>query len=137
MRDSNNVRRHKRLTTKLLILGLLAVGPLVFLYFFATTTASDMLVESLRNDLKEKSFLVGADIDRFFEQRTHDVRTLSQADVLESSDIHAIIQYLTEVIDETPYLDDIDVIDVDGTIVASSGEQNERGENVLTGDPRR
>jgi signal transduction histidine kinase len=82
--------------------------------------------------LEEKSFLVGADIDRFFLQRERDARILSQADVLEGSDLDAIIQYLTEVIEETPYLDDIDVIDTDGVIIASSGEQNEQGEHIQT-----
>ena len=55
--------------------------------------------------------------------------------MLEGSNLDAIIQYLTEVIEETPYLDDIDIIDTDGIIVASSGEQNERGEHVLTQRP--
>lgn len=90
-----------------------------------------MLIDSLRHDLKEKSFLVGSSIDRYFSQREHDVRVLSQADVLEGDDIASIIQYLTEVIQETPYLDDIDIINPDGVVIASSGEQNEQGKHVL------
>jgi C4-dicarboxylate-specific signal transduction histidine kinase len=73
---------------------------------------------------------MGAGIDRFFHQRLHDVEILSQADVLETDNIDAIIQYLTEIIDATPYLDDIDVIDTDGIIIASSGEQNEKGQPI-------
>ncbi len=90
-----------------------------------------MLIASLRNDLREKSFLVGADIDRYFTQRVHDVKVLSQADVLEGDNIPSIIQYLTEVIQETPYLDDIDIINTSGIVIASSGEQNESGKHVL------
>ena len=45
--------------------------------------------------------------------------------------IEKIIQYLTEVIQETPYLDDIDIINPNGIIIASSGEQNEKGKHVL------
>ena len=63
---------------------LLSLAPLMFVYVNATNTAADMLVASLQEDLKEKSFLVGADIDRYFSQREHDVRILSQADVLET-----------------------------------------------------
>ena len=100
---------------------LLVLAPQVTLFYFSSNTASKMLIESLRDDLKEKSFLVGADIDRLFQQRLHDVLVLSQADVLETTNIDAIIQYLTEVIEATPYLDDIDVIQVDGTIIAISG----------------
>ena len=121
-----------RLTTKFVgIAVLLSLVPLLFLFYFSTSSARDMLVESLRDNLKEKSFLVGADIDRYFTQRVHDVRVLSQADVLEGDDIPSIIQYLTEVIQETPYLDDIDIIDSRGIVIASSGEQNESGKHIL------
>ena len=70
------------------------------------------------------------DIDRFFDQRERDVRILTQADVLEGDDIQAIVQYATEIIEETPYLDDIDIIGLDGRIIASSGEQNELGQLI-------
>ena len=127
---------HRRLVTKFAAMAVfLSLIPQVVIYLLASQTTSSVLLETLRTSLKEKSFLVGAGIDRFFLQRERDVRILSQADVLEGSNLDAIIQYLTEVIEETPYLDDIDIIDTDGIIVASSGEQNERGEHVLTQRP--
>lgn len=127
-----NVPLHRRLTTKFVVMALLLfLAPQVFIFFYVSNSASEMLIESLRDDLKEKSFLVGADIDRYFDQRQHDVLILSQADVLEGEDINAIIQYLTEIIDETPYLDDIDIINTKGIVVASSGEQNEKGQHIL------
>ncbi|MBL4790358.1 MAG: cache domain-containing protein, partial [Kordiimonadaceae bacterium] len=129
---SGEVPFFSRLTSKFLAMTLLLfLAPQVAIYYYTSNAASTMLVDSLRNDLKEKSFLVGADIDRFFDQRLTDVLTLSQADVLEGDDTAAIIQYLTEIIEGTPYLDDIDVIQIDGTIIASSGEQNEKGKNIL------
>lgn len=129
---AKNVPLHRRLTTKFVVMALLLfLAPQVFIFFYASNSASKMLIESLRDDLKEKSFLVGADIDRYFDQRQHDVLILSQADVLEGEDINAIIQYLTEIIDETPYLDDIDIINTKGIVVASSGEQNEKGQHIL------
>jgi hypothetical protein len=133
---AKNVPLHRRLTTKFVVMALvLFLAPQVFIYFYATRTASDMLIDSLRNDLKEKSFLVGADIDRYFDQRLHDVRILSQADVLEGVNTNAIIQYLTEIIDETPYLNDLDIINTEGIIIASSGEQNEKGQHILALHP--
>ena len=129
---AKSVPLHRRLTTKFLAMALLLfLAPQVFLFFYSSNTASKMLIESLRDDLKEKSFLVGADIDRLFKQRMHDVLILSQADVLEGNDTKAIIQYLTEVIEATPYLDDIDIIDTKGIVIASSGEQNEKGQHIL------
>jgi len=124
---------NKRLSTKFIGISILvSLIPLLLIYLFSANSASDMLLQSLKNDLKEKSFLVGANIDRYFTQREHDVRVLSQADVFELDSIENMIQYLTEVIDETPYLDDIDIIDPTGIVIASSGEQNEKGQHVLT-----
>ncbi|MCJ8294527.1 MAG: ATP-binding protein [Colwellia sp.] len=123
---------HKRLTSKFIgIAFVLSLLPLIFLYYYSTNSASVMLINTLQSNLQEKAFLVGADIDRYFTQREHDVRVLSQADVLEGSDVPSIIQYLTEVIQETPYLDDIDVINPQGIVIASSGAQNEQGKHVL------
>ncbi|MEE8057103.1 MAG: ATP-binding protein [Pseudomonadales bacterium] len=130
--SSSSIKLHKRLTSKFIGMAfLLSLLPLVFLYQYSTSTAEEMLIQSLQKDLTEKSFLVGADIDRYFTQRVHDVRVLSQADVLEGNNIQNIIQYLTEVIQETPYLDDIDIIDPNGIVIASSGEQNEQGKHIL------
>ena len=127
---------HQRLSSKfVVIVFLLSFAPLSFLYFFSIDTAAEVLTDSLRDDLKEKSYMVGANIDRFFFERELDVRILSQADVLEGENIDAIIQYLTEIIHETPYLDDIDVIDSAGVFIASSGEQNEQGKHVLEMHP--
>ncbi len=132
----NTIPSYRRLTPKFVGASLfLSLIPLIFLYFIASSNASQMLIESLRGDLKEKSFLVGANIDQFFNERYHDVRILSQADVLEAENTNAIIKYLTEIIEETPYLDDIDVIDIDGIIIASSGVQNEKGMHVIAQHP--
>jgi len=128
---------YNKLTSRFVAMAIMiSLVPMVFLFFFSSNSASEMLIESLSDNLKEKSFLVGADIDRYFDQREYDVRILSQADVLEGDNIHAITQYLTEVIEETPYLDDIDIINNEGIVIASSGEQNEQGKHVLELYPR-
>ncbi|NQV85236.1 MAG: response regulator [Rhodospirillales bacterium] len=119
---------YRRLTSKFLAMALvLFVAPQLVLYFYSSNAAREMLIGSLKNDLKEKSFLVGADIDRFFRQRVHDVRILSQSEVLEASDVGNITRYLAEIKKETPNLDAIDVIDLDGRIIVSSGEPEEQG----------
>jgi len=127
---------HRRLVTKFVAMAVfLSLAPQVMIYLVASRTASTELFGAGSTSLEERSFLVGAGINRFFSQREGDTRILSQADVLEGSDLDAMIQYLTEITEETPYLDDIDVIDTDGLIVASSGDQNERGQYILTQRP--
>ncbi len=129
---SADVPLRRRLTTKFLGMAIvLFLAPQVFLFYYSSNTASEMLIESLRNDLKEKSFLVGADIGRFFKQRLYDVRTLSQADAFETDNTPAIVQYLTEIIEGTPYLNEIEVIGIDGAIIAVSSAQHDRGKNIL------
>ena len=131
------IRFHRRLTTKFIgIAILITFMPLMLIYYFTVNTATSMLTESLREGLKQKSLLVGAGIDRYFTQREHDVRLLSQADVLEGDDVAAITQYLMEVIKQTPYLNDIDVIDSNGIIIANSGDQDENGNHVLEIHPK-
>jgi hypothetical protein len=58
----NHIALHRRLTSKCIVMALLiSLAPQSFLYFYSSNSASEMLIESLRNDLKEKAFLVGAD----------------------------------------------------------------------------
>lgn len=109
----------------------LIIFPQLMIYWLVSESASSVIIETLEHDLKEKSYLVGADIDRFFKQRLVDVAIISQADVLEGDNITQIINYLTEVIDATPYLNDIDVIDTNGIVIASSGDQNEQGQSIF------
>ena len=72
---ANKIALHKRLTSKFIGMAfIVSLLPLTFLYYFATNSATEMLIDTLRNSLTEKSFLVGADIDRYFTQREHDVR---------------------------------------------------------------
>ncbi|MGL1933477.1 MAG: response regulator [Fibrobacterales bacterium] len=117
-----------RLSTKFISIVLfLIIVPQVCIYLFMSWTTTEVMKNALRDSLQEKSYLVATDIDQYFDQRIHDTRIISQADVLEGDDREKIIQYLTEINSETPYLNDLDIINTDGVVVASSGEQNERG----------
>ncbi len=54
----NTIALHRRLTSKFVVMALLFfLVPQVFLYFFSSNTASEMLIESLRENLKEKAYL--------------------------------------------------------------------------------
>ncbi len=72
--DDFHIPVYKKLTSKFAAMVLvLFLAPQVLLYFYSSNQASEMLIESLSDDLKEKAFLVGADIDRYFDQRQYDV----------------------------------------------------------------
>jgi hypothetical protein len=96
------IAHHRRLITKFVAMAMFFfLVPQAITYVLSSRSTSAMLLETLRVSLEEKSFLAGADIDRFFLQRERDARVLSQADVLEGDDLDAVIQYLTEITKET------------------------------------
>ena len=129
----SHIPLHRRLTSKFVAMAVLfTLAPLFFIYFFSVKTASDALVDSLRADLQEKSFLVGADIDRLLRQREHEIRVLSQADVFEHDDETAIASYLSKVHQESAYLNNIEVIGKDSLIIAGSGSNDEKGISILS-----
>ncbi|MBT5752491.1 MAG: cache domain-containing protein, partial [Rhodospirillaceae bacterium] len=132
----SHIPLHRRLTSKFIAMAIMfTLVPLFFIYFFSAETASNALIDSLRTDLQEKTFLVGADIDRLLEQRLHEIRILSQADVLEGDDATAITKYLNETHRESIYLDSIEVIGRDELIFAGSGSTDEKGLNILSLHP--
>ena len=109
---------------------LFSMLPLLILHYYAVRSSSEFLLATLSENLKEKSFLVAKDIDRLIEQRLTETRILSQADVLERGDLAAITKYLDEIIAEADHLNDIDIIDLSGQIIACSSDQGEIGFNV-------
>lgn len=116
---------------RIVVIALLAV--IVPLGIFVTVSmhrSSHTLTETIALDLEGKAVLVARDIDRFIDERITDARILSQADVLEGKNMSGIIQYLTEIIDAAESIDDADMIDPSGVIIASSGEQNEIGQPI-------
>lgn len=118
---------------KIIITALvLSLAPTIVFFYLTEKRTTDTLLTNIKNELQEKSYIVGKSIDRFLYQREIDIKILSQADVLESKDAHAIIQYLTEITQESQYLNDIDIINLDGTIRLSSGTQNEKGKHLST-----
>ena len=74
-----NIAWYRKLSSKFIALTILiSLIPMAFVYYYATNSASEMLIDVLKNELKEKTFLVGADIDRYFGQKILDVNIISQ-----------------------------------------------------------
>ncbi|MFW2372693.1 MAG: cache domain-containing protein [Gammaproteobacteria bacterium] len=98
-------------------------------------SSSQALTDVIKKELEDKSVLVAYNIDNFISERIIDAKLLSQADVLEGGIIPDIIQYLTEIVEENKWINDIDIIDLSGKIIASSGEQNEKGQLFVDAHP--
>ncbi len=99
--------------------------PLSLFAVISLYSSSHTLTDTIRKDLQGKSVLMGHNIDNFIKERITDISILSQADVLESDNITNINQYLGEITQANEWVEDIDVINLSGKIIASSGERNE------------
>ena len=106
---------------------LLVLLPLATLLLVSVYLSSNALVNVIKKEMEDQSILVGLSINSFIDERILDARIISQADVLEQDDINKKIQYLTEITLENQRISDIDIINLKGRIVASSGAQNEKG----------
>jgi len=133
----SNLKLFNSLKFKIIFTSLfLTLIPMMIFSYITVNTSTQTLLNNIKSELKEKSFLVGGGIDRFIYQREIDIKILSQADVLESQNPQAIIQYLSEITQESEYLNDIDIINLDGTIILSSGTQNEQGKHITSMYPQ-
>jgi len=122
------IHKFKSLGVRFLVANLLvAIVPLIVFFAYTVPRTESSMDDSLRSSLKTQSIIAAYGIDRFLEERVVEARVLSQADVLETNDVAARIQYLTEVVDATPWIDDIDIIGIDGITICSSADQNEKG----------
>ena len=114
----------------ILTMLLLSTLPMFLLTYLAINASTQTLLDSVTKDLEEKAFLVGKGIDRFIYQREVDIKILSQADVLESQNEKAIMQYLKEIDQESGYLDGISIIEREGVISYSSRKQDKKGASL-------
>ncbi len=109
---------------------LAVILPLLLFTLLSLQSTSDAVTKAIASGLEAKSVLVAHDINSFISERIIDAKVLSQADVLESKDVPKTIQYLTEIVEANPWINDIDVLDASGNIRASSGIQNENGQFI-------
>jgi len=128
MRDDIN-KQSLSLETIITIAAVFAVLiPLAIFTLISLYSSSHTLTNVIKQELEAQSVLVSYSINSFINERIIDARVISQADVLEKGEINPKIQYLTEIVSENKWIDDIDLLNHDGTIVASSGIQNEKGD---------
>ena len=121
---------------KILIIVILSIlVPLIIFTTVSIYNSSEIMTQIIKKELKDKSVLVAYDIDKFIAGRITNTKVLSQADVLESGNIRKIIQYLTEIVEADEWIEDIDIISPSGEIIASSGEQNEKGLSIIQSQP--
>ena len=106
---------------------LLVLIPLIAVVIVSIYSSSHALTSSLEKELEKQSILMGFSINSFLNERITDARVISQADVLEQGNINKKIRYLTEVVKENQWIDDIDVVNTEGKIILSSRVQNEKG----------
>lgn len=128
MKSSKVIMKHLSSESIIAIVVIaLVLIPLVSFSMFSFYQVSQSLTNIIKQDIEAKSILVASDIDNFITERIIDARVVSQADVFEGDNVTAKSQYLTEVVAENKWINDIDVIDKTGIIIASSGTQNETG----------
>jgi len=121
-----------KIRTKL-IFGFLSIILLIAVIGYVSIERSrEMLISDIKKELTEKSFLVADSINGFIDNRITSIRVFSQADIFEG-DIQGedsrkkIIKYLTEIVQEDKHIVDINVIDLTGKVIASSGDHNKAG----------
>ena len=109
------------------VIALVAAAPLAVFLFFSFPRIERSVVDSLSSSLNTKVGIAADSIRQFVDQRMAEARVLSQADVLETTDTPARIQYLTEIVEAAPWITDIDIVGLDGVTICSSVNQNEMG----------
>ena len=122
---------------KLAAISMLAVIiPLAIFVPVSIQRSSRALTDTIAGGLEASSVLAARSIDQFIDERVADTRLLSHAGVLQRDSRDDTIGYLTACVMASESINDADVIDATGEIIASSGEQNETGQlfwNVYPG----
>ena len=106
----------------------ICIIPVLLVTGYAVTSSITTLKKVLADELKAKSSLVGNEIDKFFTQRTRDIKEVSQADVLESNDNESKSKYLQEIIEANPEFSDYIVLDNNKSPTSFAAE-NSYGKN--------
>ena len=113
---------------RITILALLvAVVPLALFQVFSVKRSSEILLDFLGNDLEGQSFIMAREINRFLAQRVADVRLISKANVFKENKTQIIRSYLKSVTSGSEFINDIDVLNREGTILISSSNEGEEG----------
>ncbi len=109
--------------------------PLAIFVPVSIQRTSRALTDTIAGGLEASSILAARSIDQFIDERVADTRLLSHAGVLQRDHREDTIGYLTACVMASESIDDADVIDAAGKIIASSGEQNETGQSFWKVNP--
>ena len=119
------------LSTKIISMALLlALFPLVIVYFVASSLFTDALIDNIRQNLTAQAIQAGYSIDSFFYQRIRDIKMLSQADLFEEEDVAKISQYLEEIQIENHLLSDIYVLLPSGVFISAAKDKRRVTSNI-------
>jgi diguanylate cyclase (GGDEF)-like protein len=113
-----------------IIVVCISIIPLFSYHFVVSRNTNETLIGALSSNLEEKSIIIGNSIDRYYHQRILDIQEISQADVLETDISENITQYITEITQANPSVNNIEVASLDGFIIASASNANEVGKSV-------
>jgi PAS domain S-box-containing protein len=119
-----------------LIAVLLVLVPFVIFLVINFQRSTETLTALSADELESKSDIIVRNINGFINEHIDDARMLAQATILGGDNKADIIQYLNDIVDSATWIDDIDIIDMSGKVIASSGELDEEGQfmwNLLPG----
>ncbi len=105
----------KKLLAYFLVLSLLPILVVGIISFYVTRTQCE---EKTRAHLSDLARDCGKKISYYVSSRYHDIRILSQTEVLRGKDRQAVQAYIDEVLAAYPFYQAIAVLDPDGIIIA-------------------
>lgn len=109
--------------------------PAILISVISVKTSTDALEHALADALMVEASTIGGHIDEFYDARIIDMQVLSQADVLESSDTEAMVQYFDEILEVNTTLSNLLVINPDGNISAEAGPAYKANTPVASVNP--
>ncbi|MBK1879024.1 ATP-binding protein [Pelagicoccus mobilis] len=113
------------LRTRLVVFGLLTtITPLVFLSVIYIRNASKTLEENISENIENNSLSLAGNLNDLIEQRSRELKLLTQADVFEEGNRVQITQFLNEAIEESPDISELYFFDLEGRSIALSGSLN-------------
>lgn len=114
--------------TSLVLLATLL--PLLMFYLLGVQTFLSDMKSVLARELRTKAALAAKDLDHFIEQRIIDTKTISRSRVLLSPDLNEVSRYLNDVAKENPWINEIDLLNEDGFLIAHSSEETLENEPI-------
>ncbi len=109
---------------------LISLIPLFILFAYSVISFQNTLKSTAESGLKEKSFLAGEVINHYFNARIGEVKILVDNDVFKGKDSNAMSAYLKTVVEESGSYIDINVLDANGTDIATSNVGSDLGKNL-------